>query len=59
MRRSTKWVLFIFTVIYMYFVIGSLKSPSPFRYNWIVHLVYWLVVIFVVIIQISINRKRK
>jgi hypothetical protein len=58
MITKVKWFLFLITGVYIYFIIGPLKSPSPYRNNIIFHIIYILIVVCsIIIILRRKNRK--
>lgn len=51
MKFKTKVFLYSITIIYVYFIIGPLKSPSPYRNNIFLHIIYFVIIVGILIIS--------
>mgnify|MGYP000904623405 CR=1 FL=1 len=59
MITKIKCFLYLITGVYIYFIIGPLKSPSPYRGNIIFHIIYILIVICSIIIILRSKKNKK
>lgn len=57
MKEKIKWFLYFITVVYFFFIIGPLKSPSPYRSNILFHIIYLFILLVGTIIIIYKSRK--